>query len=177
MLAMLLDIHHQTISDRWDHSGFSIPMGGVGTSSQKFAHSSHLEKKFPFPHGKIPDPPLSPVPPNTKFLFPQQVIQSFWTGKDILKNSTGTELSLWIGIRGLEQGPTVREIYKLDDIAYFGKFSKQVSWKKILFWALATPVFLFLSGFSFRDTDNLDSRGREGTFICNFACEMTITYF
>ena len=42
-------------------------------------------------------------------------------------------------------GPTVREIYKLDDIAYFGKFCKQVSWKKILFWGLATPgFFLFL---------------------------------
>ena len=43
--------------------------------------------------------------------------------------------------------PTVREIYKLDDMAYFGKFSKQVSWKKILFWALATPVFFFYQGF------------------------------
>ena len=52
----------------------------------------------------------------------------------------------------------------------------------------------FLSGFFFIDTDDSqDSRGREGpsfiplyhfhpltnieTFICNFACEMTITYF
>ena len=55
-------------------------------------------------------------------------------------------------------------------------------------------TIFFLSGFSFTDTDDLqDSRGREGTifystlplppahnietFICNFACEMTITYF
>ena len=54
--------------------------------------------------------------------------------------------------------------------------------------------FFFLSGFSFTDTDNSqDSKGREGpsfiplyhfhpltnieTFICNFASEMTITYF
>ena len=54
--------------------------------------------------------------------------------------------------------------------------------------------FFFLSGFSFTDTDDShDSRGREGTifyslyhfhpltniqtFICNFAREMTITYF
>ena len=54
--------------------------------------------------------------------------------------------------------------------------------------------FFFLTGFSFTDTDNSqDSRGREGTifiplyhfhpliniqtFICNFASEMTITYF
>ena len=46
---------------------------GMGASSQKFAHSSHLEKKFPFPHGKSPSKqtPLSPVPPNTTFLFPQ----------------------------------------------------------------------------------------------------------
>ena len=54
--------------------------------------------------------------------------------------------------------------------------------------------FFFLSGFSLTDTDNSqDSRGREGTFfiplyhfhlltniqtfMCNFAREMTITYF
>ena len=49
--------------------------------------------------------PLSPVPPNTKILFLQQVSQSLWTGTGILKNSTGAELSLWIGIGGLEQGP------------------------------------------------------------------------
>ena len=55
-------------------------------------------------------------------------------------------------------------------------------------------AFFFLSGFSFTDTDDSqDRRGRGGssfiplyhfhpltniqTFICNFACEMTITYF
>ena len=50
-------------------------------------------------------------------------------------------------------------------------------------------IFFFLSGFSFRDTDDSqDRKGREGTihfhqltsieiFICNFTCEMTITYF
>ena len=55
-------------------------------------------------------------------------------------------------------------------------------------------IVFFVSGFSFIDTDDWqDSRGREGTifysmlpfppltniqtFICNFACEMTITYF
>ena len=55
-------------------------------------------------------------------------------------------------------------------------------------------IFFFLSGFSFKDTgDSQDSRGREGTsfipfyhfllitniqtFICNFAYEMTTTYF
>ena len=63
-------------------------------------------------------------------------------------------------------------------------------------WFLVNPFFFFffLSGFSFTDTDDLqDSRGREGPsfiplyyshpltniqiFICNFACEMTVTYF
>ena len=83
--------------------------------------------------------------------------------------------------RGLETRSQVREIYKLDDIAYFGKFSKQVSCKKkkILVWALATPVFFVFFSirvFLFRDTENLDSRGREGTFICNLACEMTIIF-
>ena len=52
-------------------------------------------------------------------------------------------------------------------------------------------IYFFLSGISFADTDNSQtSREREGillyhfhpltnmqTFICNFACEMTITYF
>ena len=40
---------------------------------------------------------------------------------------------------------------------YFGKFSKQVSWKKNSFEPkqLLFFLFFFLSGFSFRDTDNL----------------------
>ena len=78
--------------------------GGMGASSQKFAHSSHLEKKFPFPHGKIPDP-LSSVPPNTKFLFPQQVSQSLRTGyRHIEKQHWGWTITM-VGIGGLEQGP------------------------------------------------------------------------
>ena len=68
----------------------------------------------------------------TKFLFSQQVSQSLWTGTGILKNSTGTELSLWIGIGGLKQGPNYQGNLH-DTIAYFGKFSKQFSWKKYSF--------------------------------------------
>ena len=37
-----------------------------------------------------------------------------------------------------DKAPTVREIDKLDDITYFGKFSK-LGWKKKLSWGLATP--------------------------------------
>ena len=53
--------------------------------------------------------PLPPVPLNPKILFPQQVSQSLWFSTGILKNSTGAELSLWIGIGDLEQGPNTQE--------------------------------------------------------------------
>ena len=65
-------------------------------------------------------------------------------------------------------------------------FKRKTTWKE--------KDLFFLSGFSFTDTDDSqNSRRREGpsfislyhfhsftniqTFICNFACEMTITYF
>ena len=59
-----------------------------------------------------------------------------------------------------DKAATVKEICKLDYIAYFGKFSKQVSWKSTL---LRLTNSFFLSGFSFTDTDNSqDSTAGEG---------------
>ena len=74
-------------------------------------------------------------------------------------------------------------------LKFFNDFRAAIRCMKATFF-----FFFFLSGFSFTDTDDSqDSRGRERTifiplyhfhpltniqiFICNFACEMTITYF
>ena len=51
-----------------------------------------------------------------------------------LKNSTYWDWTITKG--AWDKAPTLREIDKLDDITYFGKFSK-LRWTKILF--LATP--------------------------------------
>ena len=97
---------------------------GLGATSQKCAHSLHLVKNFLSNMkyqqvGRL----LSPVLPNTKFLFPRQVIQSLWTSTGILKNNTGTKLSS----RGLGQ-------------------ILQIVWKRLL-GALPTPGPTFTGSF------------------------------
>ena len=97
---------------------------GLGATSQKCAHSLHLVKNFLSnmkyqPVGRL----LPPVLPNTKFLFPRQVIQSLWTSTGILKNNTGTKLSS----RGLGQ-------------------ILQIVWKRLL-GALPTPGPTFTGSF------------------------------
>ena len=91
-------------------------------------------KKIAPPTWKIPQlvDPHPPVPLNTKFLFPQaskpkplnwyrHIEKQHWD------RTISTDRQRGLGTR---PQPTVREIYKLDDIVYFGKFSKQISWKK-----------------------------------------------
>ena len=136
---------------------------GKGASRQKFAHSFHLEKKIPFPRGKISNPPppspLSPVPPNTQFLFSQQVSQSLWTGKGILKNSTGVELSLWIGIG---KAPTFREIYKLDEIAYLENSPSKLAEKNTLLNLSNSCFFCFYFSISVFCQGHWQLTGQQG---------------
>ena len=121
---------HRWISRReGDEKRYTFPHNGgggrgLGATSQKCAHSLHLVKNFLSNMkyqqvGRL----LSPVLPNTKFLFPRQVIQSLWTSTGILKNNTGTKLSS----RGLGQ-------------------ILQIVWKRLL-GALPTPGPTFTGSF------------------------------
>ena len=58
--------------------------------------------------------------------------------------------------------PTVREIYKLDDMAYFGKFSKQVSWKKNTLLSLSNSCFSFSIRVFFQGHWQLGQQGKGG---------------
>ena len=121
---------HQAISTQAgeiDYPGFFLPMGGWWWAVKNLFIPLSWKKKFPFPHGKSSSKyRLLPLPsyPTPSFYFPKQVSQSLWTGRRKLESSTGTELSIWIGQGTWDKAPTVWEIYKLDDISYFGKFSK-----------------------------------------------------
>ena len=134
-------------------------IGGMGTSSQIFAHSSHLEKK-------------SPSHPTPNFYFPKQLSQSLWTGTSILKNGIGIELSLWIG-GSWDKAPTVREIYKLDDITYLCEFSKLDEKNTLLrlsnSWYQHLLILLRLLYQIYKYESSMNSTVKKKKILANFA--------
>ena len=116
-------------------------------------------------------------------------MESFFNGKNFKgpKKVTGS----FFTIKNLKSRKAVVEF-----ILNFKSFKNRKKLTESFFTGHASLSFhiFFLSGFSF--TDNDDSQGSRGgrgpsfillyhfhpltniqTFICNFACEMTITYF
>ena len=156
---------------------------GMGASSKKYTHPPTW-KKIPLPTRKNPPVrrlPLSCPTQHQIFISPASKPKLLIWYTSILKNSTGTELSLWIGIEGLGKGPNSQRNIQIRWYCLLDKFWKQFSWKKKLFWGLATPVFscfcfsirVFFHG-HWRLTGQ---QGKEEDVYLNFACEMTITHF
>ena len=138
-------------SGRWDRSSRIFPTTGeMGASSQKFAHSSHLEKKFPFPHGKIPqwvDSSLSRPTQHQIFISPSKLakatnlVLAYWKTAAL---ELQTALSSWIG--GLGQGPNSQGNLQIRWYCLFWQIL-QVRLKKYSFEALQLLVSTSVDSF------------------------------